>query len=269
MKIFHLPFLIIQTLLIHSSSQGNAEAWKKRTIYQILTDRFYPSEYPEPHPKDPCPNLRHYCGGTFKGIQDNLDYIKDLGFDAIWISPIVKNPEFVGETQGYHGYWMIDLYTLNPHFGTSQDLKNLVEAAHQKDIWVMVDIVGNHYAPFDGPRNFSLFAPPLNKREHFHEFCDCYSGEVTQTRLERCWLFGLADLNHEHPFVYKTLVDWIGNMTSYFNLDGIRIDTVIYVPRHFWKDFAVSSGVYQVGEALDPRIEYVASYQDSLDGKNQ
>lgn len=260
---------LIIGFLLKQALQGDSEAWKKRTIYQILTDRFYPTNYPEPHPKNPCPNLRHYCGGTFKGIQDNLDYIKGMGFDAIWISPIVKNPEWFGETQGYHGYWMTDLYALNHHFGTSQDLKNLVKAAHDKDIWVMVDIVANHFAPLQGEYNFSSFSPPLNKREYFHEFCDSYGGSQppSQTRLERCWLFSLADLNHEHPFVYNTLVKWIGNMTNYFDLDGIRIDTVIYVPRKFWKDFAQSSGVYQVGEALDPRIEYVASYQDDLEGR--
>ena len=94
-----------------------------------------------------CANLRHYCGGNYQGMIEKLPYIKKMGFDAIWITPIVKNVEWSGNTQGYHGYWMTALYELNEHFGTADDLKDLVKAAHDADIWVMVDIVANHAGP--------------------------------------------------------------------------------------------------------------------------
>lgn len=64
---------------------------------------------------------------------------KDLGFDAIWISPIVDNYD-----NGYHGYWARKIYEVNSHFGTKDDLKRLVTECHKRDIWVMVDVVGNH-----------------------------------------------------------------------------------------------------------------------------
>jgi len=54
-----------------------------------------------------------YCGGNFKGIEKHLDYIKGMGFDAIWISPIVKNYE-----NNFHGYAAMDIYSINEHFGT-------------------------------------------------------------------------------------------------------------------------------------------------------
>jgi alpha-amylase len=65
-----------------------------------------------------------------------------MGFDAIWISPVVDN---LGD--GYHGYWAKNWEKINSNFGSEQDLKDLVKAAHAKGISVMVDVVANHSAP--------------------------------------------------------------------------------------------------------------------------
>ncbi len=67
-----------------------------------------------------------------------------MGFDAIWISPIVENYR-----EGYHGYWAKDIYKVDPHFGSEQDLKDLVNACHKRNIWVMLDIVANHMGNLD------------------------------------------------------------------------------------------------------------------------
>ena len=64
-----------------------------------------------------------------------------MGFDAIWISPIVENSK-----DGYHGYWTTDFEKVNSKFGSEQDLLNLVQEAHQRDMLVMVDVVANHVA---------------------------------------------------------------------------------------------------------------------------
>ena len=86
-----------------------------------------------------------------------------MGFDAIWISPIVKN--WPGS---YHGYHCIDLYSLNENFGSEEDLKSLIKAAHDRGIWVMVDIVANHMAP---TQDFSGINP-FNSPDHYHNYCD-------------------------------------------------------------------------------------------------
>lgn len=62
-----------------------------------------------------------------------------MGFDAIWITPVVDNYD-----GGYHGYWARDMYKTNSNFGSDNDLKRLVKACHDRDMWVMVDIVANH-----------------------------------------------------------------------------------------------------------------------------
>jgi alpha-amylase len=88
--------------------------------------------------------LHNYCGGDFKGVQQQLQYIKDLGFDAIWISPVVDNTD-----GGYHGYWARNWEKTNSHFGDENALKALVAAAHSMGIWVMVDVVANHVGPVE------------------------------------------------------------------------------------------------------------------------
>jgi alpha-amylase len=80
-----------------------------------------------------------YCGGTWKGIQKHLNYIKDMGFDAIWISPVWKNLP-----NSFHGYSIIDLYNLNDNFGSEDDFKSMIKAAHDLQIYVMIDVVPNH-----------------------------------------------------------------------------------------------------------------------------
>jgi len=87
-----------------------------------------------------------------------------MGFDAIWISPVVTN--YPG---GYHGYWATDFYTINANFGSAQDLKDLVNACHSRGIWVMVDVVANHVGPI-GTNYASV--NPFNKAEHYHTNCD-------------------------------------------------------------------------------------------------
>ena len=98
---------------------------------QLLTDRFAK----DTDDSNACSDLSTYCGGTFKGIMQKLDYIQGLGANAIWISPIPLQTD-----NGYHGYWQQDITQINPKFGTEQDLKDLVDACHSKDIWVMLDV---------------------------------------------------------------------------------------------------------------------------------
>ena len=128
-----------QLLVIAESA--SSEEWRKRTVYQVLVDRFARTPGAAYALGDGCDDLKKYCGGTWQGLSSNLDYISGMGFDAIWISPIVKNSK-----DGYHGYWTTDWEGVNEHFGTEEDLQNLVKVAHAKGIFVMVDVVANHVA---------------------------------------------------------------------------------------------------------------------------
>ena len=104
---------ILALLLITETIQHTKEEWKSRSIYQIVTDRFWRDD----GSTSGCGDLRKYCGGTWKGIEQNLDYIKGMGFDAIWISPIPEN-----NGDNYHGYAALNWYKSNPHFGDDHTL---------------------------------------------------------------------------------------------------------------------------------------------------
>lgn len=161
--------------------------WKSRTIYKLLTDRFVK---PGQEEKSSC-DLSNYCGGIFQGIKQHLDYISGMGFNAIWISPICKNKE-----GAYHGYHNIDIYQINPYFGSSDDLKDLIKTCHKKDIWVILDAVPNHMAP---GVDFSEMNP-FNKDEYYHWNCEINDFN-NQVEREGCRLFGLPDLNQENDYV--------------------------------------------------------------------
>ncbi len=86
-----------------------------------------------------------------------------MGFIAIQISPVIENTP-----HGYHGLWAKDLYKINPYFGTQQDLKDLVNACHERDNWVMVDVVALYVGPIK--RKYSQIIQ-FKKTEHYHDFC--------------------------------------------------------------------------------------------------
>ena len=156
-------------------AQHKADMWRNRRVYQILTDRFARSwqdsekkatelvhkrrlseghlnvgeALPDPTAAEiaevqahKCDDLTNYCGGSFKGITENLDYIQGLGFDAIWISPIIKNWD-----GGYHGYWAKDLFSVNEKFGTHDELVQLSDELKKRGMYFMVDVVANHMSP--------------------------------------------------------------------------------------------------------------------------
>lgn len=91
-----------------------------------------------------------YHGGDLKGLTEKLDYIQGLGVTAIWFAPIFKNKPVQGtpgkESAGYHGYWVTDFTQVDPHFGTNDEFRTFVDAAHARGMKVYMDIIANHTA---------------------------------------------------------------------------------------------------------------------------
>jgi alpha-amylase len=90
-----------------------------------------------------------YHGGDLKGLLERIDYIKGVGTTAIWLTPSFKNKAVQledGPSAGYHGYWITDFTQIDPHLGSNQDLRALVEAAHARGMKVYFDIITNHTA---------------------------------------------------------------------------------------------------------------------------
>jgi len=244
--------LLVALLFVASTFAAHStEEWKSRTIYQVITDRFARTD----GSSQPCGDLHKYCGGTFKGIENNLDYIKGMGFDAIWISPI---PENYGDD--YHGYGALDWYKINPNFGTEEEFKSLISAMHKKDMWIMLDVVANHVAFID--MDFEKVSP-FNKAEYYHDKCQIENWD-DEYEVEHCRLSNLPDLNQDNEFVRSTLKKWIKDTVTNYDIDGIRIDTVPEVKREFWSEYTKEAGCYAVGEVFNSNIDYLSSYQPQV-----
>ncbi len=129
-----------------------------KNFYFVLVDRFNDGDpsnnygdatTPEEGGYNPS-NTGYYFGGDIKGLEEKLDYIQGLGTSAIWLAPMFKNKAVQGEgadaSAGYHGYWVTDFTQIDPHFGTNEEMKQFIDAAHAKGMEVYFDIITNHTA---------------------------------------------------------------------------------------------------------------------------
>lgn len=123
--------------------QNHVEDWREEIIYQVLVDRFADGDWGNNFSIYPsAPGKWH--GGDWKGLEQKLDYLNNLGVTTLWISPIVKNVYTDAGFDAYHGYWAQDLTQLAPQFGDLEQLRSLVNEAHKRDMKIVLDIVTNH-----------------------------------------------------------------------------------------------------------------------------
>lgn len=253
---------VIDVPLTHAATAGQ---WQAKSIYQVVTDRFATSDLSGP----PCDTTqRRYCNGTWTGITKKLDYIQGMGFDAVWISPIVHNIDNeTAEGEAYHGYWSQDITSLNPHFGDETSLIGLSKALHDRGMYLLLDVVINHMAASALPTPFSAYTP-FNQSTDYHSFC-FISDFNNQTDVEQCSLgdtnVALVDLNTENQSVVDTWYSWINQTVQKYGADGVRIDTAKHIRKDFWSGFTTSAGVWTIGEILDGRPSYVGDYTNFMD----
>lgn len=263
LKLFFIVFFISILLFSSNNEIYAASSVSKITqddmIYFIMTDRFCDGDKSNNYDVDTS-NPSKYNGGDFQGIINKLDYIKELGFTAIWITPVVKNQE-----DGYHGYWATDFYKTNEHFGSMAKLKELVKKAHEKGLKVIFDIVVNH----TGSKH--PFVTDSKKASWFHPNMpiDDFNN---QDNVENGWLSGLPDLNQDNLEVKNYLINMAKWWIKETNIDGYRLDTVRHVPKSFWKDFTKAikkdyPNFYLIGEVNNGSPAYIQSYDETgIDG---
>jgi alpha-amylase len=272
-----MPFLTwaIQLLALHSllpclaSAAMDAEQWRNRTIYQVLTDRFAIQEGKEVKKCDPTIGI--HCGGTWRGLYEHLDYIQNMNFDAIWISPIVANmPDWTSDGEAYPGYWQQNLYEINLAFGSEDDLNELIAEIHRRGMLVMLDIVVNHMT-IPGPPTDDLdysIMKPFNKKECYHPYCPNGYDDDDLDNLQNCWLGGkgalLADLDTESEVVQDMLALWIRNQIWKYGIDGLRIDAAMNVPSKFFTSFMESADIFAIGETFTDHVDIACEYSATI-----
>ena len=283
---------------------GTLEPFASEAIYFVLTDRFVngdPSNDQRDQggahptfdlPLPPCDGQAGnigYLGGDFRGLLDNAAYIHDLGFTAVWLTPIVDNPDqaFTGGDAitctgfltdrgktGYHGYWGVNFHRLDEHLPSAGlDFAGLTAGLRAHGLKTVLDIVGNHGSPawtmpVAQPQFGQLFDAegrlvadhqnlPPDKLDPAHNPLHAFYN--TKPDLAQ-----LSDLNADNPAVMDYLVDaylhWIGQ-----GVDALRIDTIRHQPLAFWKTFsdrirARHPGMYMFGEAFDYEAANIAPF---------
>ena len=247
-------------------------------IYLIMPDRFADGDRSNNAPKDAPPeandrrNPRAWHGGDLRGVIDRLPYLKELGVTAIWTTPWYDNWNGVNRCDKpwcpntyYHGYHAVDYYAVEDRFGTLETLRELVEKAHALGIKVIQDQVVNHV----GSQHEWVKNPPLP--DWFHgtladHVRNPFRGdlllsphapaEARRPTLDGWFSDDLPDMNQEQAEVARYEIQnslwWVG-MTG---IDGIRQDTVQYMPRFFIRDLNAAldrqyPSIWMVGEAWD------------------
>jgi glycosidase len=231
-------------------------------IYEIMPDRFADGD---PGNDDPARSRglfdrarkRYYHGGDLKGIIDRLPYLQDLGVTALWLTPVYDNNDRLNERErpegeaitDYHGYGAVDFYAVDEHLGDLATLRDLVDAAHRRGLKVIQDQVANH----TGPYHPWVADPPTptwfhgSAERHLDETWQTWTvadphapPELRASTLDGWFVNILPDLNQNDPEVARYLIQnalwWVGAT----GLDGIRQDTLPYVPRTFWRDWSAA-----------------------------
>lgn len=274
-----VPFEIRASLDSKTNFQGITN---DDVIYLIMTDRFADGD-PSNNKDVDRANPRAWHGGDFKGITQKIPYLKDLGVTAIWLTPWYDNSDDITTCDkpwcpmtSYHGYGATDYYAAENHFGTFADLREMIETAHKNGIKVIQDQVANHVG-FKHPwaKNPPLedwFSPFKQNTFNNSVLLSPNSSPAERDNLLKGWFdFSLPDLNQEEPEVAKYEIQnalwWIETT----GIDGIRQDTIQYMPRPFIKNWASAilkqyPKIYMVGEVFEEDSAQTAFFQGGKTG---
>ena len=229
-------------------------------LYLLMPDRFAQGQHHNSQVKGmrkyredrTMPSLRH--GGDLEGIREHLDYFKELGVTALWLTPVLENdsPD-QGEWSTYHGYATTNYYRVDPRFGTNEDYRRLVDEAHQKGLKVVMDMIFNH-SGFEHPWTLDMPTKDwLNLPQWMEEtngtfdsrgtsflqtsykltpVLDPYASEVDKRETVEGWFVStMPDLNQKNKHLMRYLIQnsiwWIETI----GIDGIRMDTYPYAYR--------------------------------------
>jgi glycosidase len=210
---------------------ADAFSWEKSTLYFAFTDRFSDGNATNDAPSSclPSTSLANWLGGDFAGITQKIKdgYFDALSVDAVWISSPTLNPAgcYPGSLgrnyTAYHAYFPKEIAEVDPHFGTEDELRELVEAAHARGIRVLIDYVANHLHE-ESP------LVPLHP-DWFHPYYLCGWDQPIV-----CWFEPyLPDINYDVDAADQAMADAALHWIQHFDLDGFRVDAAKHIGHPF------------------------------------
>lgn len=237
--------------------------FRQETIYFLVVDRFFDgdpknSEGPNPELYDSeGKDWGKYWGGDLQGVIDKLDYLKNLGVTAVWLTPLFEQVEalFVGQA-AIHGYWIKDFKRLNPRFlkeGENPSLNQtqescdttfdrLIAELHKRKMKLILDIVCNHSNPDFSGKKGELYDDGVKIADFNNDVNNWYHhyGEITdwndEWQVQNKELSGLATFNENNSeyreYIKGAIKQWLDR-----GVDALRVDTVKHMPIWFWQEF--------------------------------
>jgi len=205
-------------------------SWDEAILYAVLLDRFADGD-PANNRDVQRDRKGTFHGGDLAGLTAQLDELAELGVTALWVTPVVLNiPGFVTGAGfpdwAYHGYWADDFTRIDPRFGTEEELRALVDAAHARGMAVLLDVVYNHA----GYGSRYLTDPATRGWLRSEDAGTCGTDDLTTC------VAGLPDFRTELPQVADYLLDAHLGRAARTALDGFRLDTVKHVSHAFWQE---------------------------------
>ncbi|MCG6117743.1 MAG: alpha-amylase family glycosyl hydrolase [Aquimonas sp.] len=283
---------------------GTTEPFASEAVYFVLTDRFVNGD-PSNDQREQGGELRTfdiplkwedgsvanigYLGGDFRGLLDHADYIREMGFSALWITPIVDNPDeaFTGGDEitqtsiltdrgktGYHGYWAKNFYRLDEHLPSADlDFRQLTAALRERGLKTVLDIVANHGSPawtmpVDQPE-FGRLYDAEGQLVASHDNLPPDQLDPANNPLHRFYntepdLAQLGDFSESNPELMEYLIgayeQWMGQGAYAF-----RVDTVGHMKPEFWAEFTRrirerQPGFFMFGEIFSYEVDKVARF---------
>lgn len=260
--------------------------WRDGVIYFAFIDRFFNGDkINDKSATSDVTKSADYSGGDLQGIISKIKkgYFEKLGVNVLWLSPVIDNPEEAfrednpphKKYSAYHGYWPVDIYKVENHFGTKEKLAELVKLAHKNNMKVILDAVFNHvhkdnaiyrenpqwFTPLDlpdGRKNIRLF-----DEYPFTTWFDSFNPT-----------FDYENNSSARNMMIKNALWWIKE----FDVDGFRLDAAKHIPHLFWKElrakikneieFPENRTFYMVGESIASR-ETIAEFvnEEELNGQ--
>ncbi len=260
---------------IEKSGNNVPFMWEAASVYFLLTDRFNNGStendlnFDRSNPTGP---LRGFMGGDIAGITQKIQsgYFTDLGINAIWFTPVVEQvhgdtDEGTGNTYAYHGYWAKDWTALDPNFGTYDELKQMVEAAHKQGIRVLMDVVLNHTGPVTvqdpaWPEDWVRQSPTCDFSSYENttsctlvaNLPDIYTDRDEAVELPDALLAKWksegrlsTELDELQNFFQRTgypraprfyIIKWLSDYVNTLGIDGFRVDTVKHADEKAWAE---------------------------------
>jgi glycosidase len=273
-KKFYLLVAVLTSFMLASTSvaaipsqPSDKVGLAKELIYFVFPDRYLNGDtsndnFPGYKPSETA----FFHGGDLKGLtgtceagDNGLARIRNLGFTAVWVTPLVVQQRPTPNGAGYHGYWGVDFLNIDPHLGTKADLIAFSQCAKKLGLKLILDVVTNHTGDVIRYKDRDAYIPSDMVNEKNPAWLNDLSNYHNVGDISNCWgegscsqlgdFYGLDDIATEKPVVFNGWAEVFGQWIKDYGFSGFRVDTARHVDNEFFKNWSpqINAAAQSVG----------------------